>query len=247
MFAVPRPEPCLIPNRIMPGCHFTADYMVDFCDQHLYRHLSHHDPAPHIVAIVAGTVEENCFDSCARCRHIRPRLRNPQERFRTGCTYKHRQAYLLKLMNVQDPINGAQLAGSWGTREAFVAVVTTNLPMIFPLFKRWLRPLLPKQLSSSQKVEKSPTGFRTIGGGGPGADARRKPASANALTDFTFNASDEHVGDEARKQKQDDVMFHPAGANDIEAGTTSHSHSPALDAGDAEHEEWTQLQNVSTK
>ncbi|KAJ3479154.1 hypothetical protein NLG97_g8389 [Lecanicillium saksenae] len=146
-----------------------------------------------------------------------------------------------------DPVNGAQLAGSWGTREAFVAVITTNLPMIFPLIKRWLRPLLPKQLSASQKVEKSPTGFRTIGGGGPGADARRKPASANALTDFTFNASEEHVGNEAKKEKQHEDMFQPGGTTDIEAGMASHGHSPVPHAGDAEQEEWTVFQSTSTK
>ncbi|EOO02314.1 hypothetical protein UCRPA7_2195 [Phaeoacremonium minimum UCRPA7] len=34
-----------------------------------------------------------------------------------------------------DPVNGAQLAGEWGTREAFVSVATTNLPMLFPLLR----------------------------------------------------------------------------------------------------------------
>ena len=89
----------------------------------------------------------------------------------------------------QDPVNGAQLAGSWGTRESFVAVMVTNLPMIFPLFKRWLRPLFGSKLGSSNQVDKSPTNFRTIGGGGPGADrsrARRKPRSAHALSNLTF-------------------------------------------------------------
>ncbi|OAA50728.1 hypothetical protein ISF_09346 [Cordyceps fumosorosea ARSEF 2679] len=148
-----------------------------------------------------------------------------------------------------DPVNGAQLAGSWGTREAFVAVITTNLPMIFPLVKRWLRPLLPKQLSASQKLEKSPTGFRTIGGGGPGvgAEARRKPASANALTDFTtYNASEEHVAAEIKKeQQQHRAMVHLEEMTDLEASAGGHGHSPVLDAGDAEHEEWTQFQRVA--
>ncbi|KAJ6789417.1 hypothetical protein PWT90_03647 [Aphanocladium album] len=144
---------------------------------------------------------------------------------------------------LDDPVNGAKLAGSWGTREAFIAVITTNLPMIFPLVKRWLRPLLPKQLSASQKVEKSPTGFRTIGGGGPGADARRKPASANALTDFTVNASEEHVG-EAKKEETNESMFHSKGTTDVEAGTASKSCSQAPNA---EQEEWTQFQSASTK
>ncbi|RDW72818.1 hypothetical protein BP6252_06725 [Coleophoma cylindrospora] len=66
---------------------------------------------------------------------------------------------------IVDPIHGAQLAGEWGTREAFVSVFTTNLPMIFPLLKTWLRPIFGSMLASTQTASKYPTGFRTIGGG----------------------------------------------------------------------------------
>ncbi|KAK3364876.1 hypothetical protein B0T24DRAFT_598204 [Lasiosphaeria ovina] len=37
-----------------------------------------------------------------------------------------------------DPFNGAQQAGSWAVRETLVAVVTCNLPMVFPLVNRWV-------------------------------------------------------------------------------------------------------------
>lgn len=37
---------------------------------------------------------------------------------------------------IQDPINGAQAAGSWACRETFVAVVIGNIPMIYPLTRR---------------------------------------------------------------------------------------------------------------
>ncbi|KAJ4396775.1 hypothetical protein N0V93_000997 [Gnomoniopsis smithogilvyi] len=40
---------------------------------------------------------------------------------------------------VTDEVNGAQLAGSWAVRETFVAVVTTNLPMLSPLIQTSLR------------------------------------------------------------------------------------------------------------
>ncbi|KAH8780078.1 hypothetical protein F5883DRAFT_690009 [Diaporthe sp. PMI_573] len=36
---------------------------------------------------------------------------------------------------VTDNMNGAQLAGSWAVRETFVAVVTTNLPMLSPVIQ----------------------------------------------------------------------------------------------------------------
>lgn len=110
--------------------------------------------------------------------------------------------------------------------------------MIFPLIKRCLRPLLPNHFSSSQKVEKSPTGFQTIGGGG-GGDARRKPASANALTGFTFNASEENVAEEANKEQQDDA-FQAARVSDVEAGSASRTLAPT---GEAVQEEWTQFQD----
>lgn len=36
---------------------------------------------------------------------------------------------------------GVTLSGPWAVRETFVAVVVTNLPVIFPLFKQWLGPI----------------------------------------------------------------------------------------------------------
>ncbi|ATY66095.1 triacylglycerol lipase [Cordyceps militaris] len=156
-------------------------------------------------------------------------------------------AVLKSAFILADPINGAQLAGSWGTREAFVAVMTTNLPMIFPLIKRWLRPLLPKQLSASPKVEKSPEGFRTIGGGGPGAEARRRPASANALTGLSCSASEELVADETKKEQEQEDILHPGEITDIEAGASSRRPSLVPGSDDAEQKAWTQLEHDSRK
>ncbi|KAF4333750.1 short-chain dehydrogenase reductase sdr [Fusarium beomiforme] len=41
-----------------------------------------------------------------------------------------------------NPIKGAQEAGNWACRESFVAIVTTNIPMIFPLIRRMLAPII---------------------------------------------------------------------------------------------------------
>ncbi|KAI8668268.1 hypothetical protein NCS55_00851900 [Fusarium keratoplasticum] len=49
-------------------------------------------------------------------------------------------AILRVVLLVSDPVNGAQLAGSWAVRETFVAVLVTNLPMLFPQFKKWAVP-----------------------------------------------------------------------------------------------------------
>ncbi|KAK1707525.1 LOW QUALITY PROTEIN: uncharacterized protein BDZ83DRAFT_724580 [Colletotrichum acutatum] len=94
-------------------------------------------------------------------------------------------ATLKSIFVLVDPVNGAQLAGTWGTRETFVAVVTTNLPMIFPLIRTYLKPLWPNVLRSSKntkKAYKTPSGFRTIGGGHGDSSRRTGPPSANPPT-----------------------------------------------------------------
>ncbi|CAJ2512632.1 Uu.00g007510.m01.CDS01 [Anthostomella pinea] len=37
---------------------------------------------------------------------------------------------------------GARQAGPWTVRSTFVSIVTTNLPLLFPLFRRWMTPAL---------------------------------------------------------------------------------------------------------
>lgn len=104
---------------------------------------------------------------------------------------------------LQDPVNGAALAGAWGTREAFVAVITTNLPLLFPLLRAWFTPLLGSMLRSSQKTYQTPSGFRTIGGGGGDGQRRRNrgPPTANPITaNITLNDSEEHIVDDVKMQ-----------------------------------------------
>ena len=92
---------------------------------------------------------------------------------------------------LQDPSKGPQLAGEWGIREAFTAVVVTNLPMIFPLIRSLLRPVCGSVFGSSDKKSyKSPLGFEEGAGGGGrhGSSARsdkyrrKEPPSVNPLT-----------------------------------------------------------------
>ncbi|KAH7139583.1 hypothetical protein B0J13DRAFT_596686 [Dactylonectria estremocensis] len=101
-----------------------------------------------------------------------------------------------------DPVNGAALAGAWGTREAFVAVITTNLPLLFPLLRAWFTPLFGSMLRSSQKAYQTPSGFRTIGGGGDGESRRnRGPPTAKPITaNMTLNDSEERIVDDVEMQ-----------------------------------------------
>ncbi|TDZ28980.1 hypothetical protein C8035_v007300 [Colletotrichum spinosum] len=105
---------------------------------------------------------------------------------------------------ISDPINGAQQAGSWAVRETFVAVVTTNLPMVFPLMRKWLSPVFGTIASTISK-----TGTRNRYGNSkrselpaPGSIklddvAERKkgraPFSQYPITEYTMTGSEEHL------------------------------------------------------
>lgn len=108
------------------------------------------------------------------------------------------QRIILIIAYLQSPVSGAQTAEEWGTRETFVAVITTNLPMIFHLFKAWLGVLFGSMFfQSTQRTYKTPSGgFRSIGGGDYQSRDRRGPPSSNPITaNMTFNESEERIVD----------------------------------------------------
>lgn len=95
-------------------------------------------------------------------------------------------------MPSQNPVTGAQQAGSWAIRETFVAVITTNIPVIFPMFRLWMTPVM-------ESVRKS---VDNSGGSGPRRlddvelengrpNHGKAPRSVNPLpTLTTFNESE---------------------------------------------------------
>ncbi|KAH3351039.1 hypothetical protein KXW44_005038 [Aspergillus fumigatus] len=124
-----------------------------------------------------------------------------------------------RLKLIKKFFGGCWLAGEWGNREAFVAVVTTNLPMIFHLLRSWLTRLFGTAFGSSEKTYKFPSGFQTIGGGAGESSSRKRraqrtvhPISAN----LTFSESEERIVDNVKM-------------NDLEAfgaPSTRRDHSP---------------------
>ncbi|KAH7324220.1 hypothetical protein B0I35DRAFT_406053 [Stachybotrys elegans] len=95
---------------------------------------------------------------------------------------------------VTNPIDGAQLAGAWAVRETFVAVVTTNLPLVFTLVKGWLSPLVSRVTtgrSSQKNTRDTPRMTPTFGAGRSWRG--RGPPSANPIPDFTMNESEERM------------------------------------------------------
>ncbi|KAF2124321.1 hypothetical protein P153DRAFT_351295 [Dothidotthia symphoricarpi CBS 119687] len=120
-------------------------------------------------------------------------------------------ATLKSVYVIVDPTNGGQLAAAWGTRETFIAVVTTNLPMIFPLLKSWLAPFLSSTIgsSSNNKGHKRPgSGFVTIGGGGGGASSRSRQGSQSARYITTNIAHDNESEEHIAKANSDMKMQH---------------------------------------
>ncbi|KAK2753841.1 hypothetical protein FQN55_000205 [Onygenales sp. PD_40] len=108
-------------------------------------------------------------------------------------------AILRVIMIVIDPVNGAQSAGSWAVSESFVAVVTTNLPLIFPLLKTWTTTVF-SSLRTTQ-IDKTPNESRTFGSGNPMGSGRRGrlgrgPPTANPITNATFSESEERMVNE---------------------------------------------------
>ncbi|KAI2643214.1 hypothetical protein GGS21DRAFT_536713 [Xylaria nigripes] len=121
-------------------------------------------------------------------------------------------ALIRAVLIVTDPVGGAQVAGSWAVRETFVAVIATNLPMIFPLVSAWITPLLSSIARSmrSGTYEKSADGkFRrsiaTFGGSiGHGRNGHgRNPRTANPLTGLSFTESEERMLSQGQVKLQD--------------------------------------------
>ncbi|OAT04807.1 hypothetical protein BDBG_01303 [Blastomyces gilchristii SLH14081] len=117
-------------------------------------------------------------------------------------------AVLRVVMIVIDPVNGAQSAGSWAVRETFVAVVTTNLPMIFPLMKRWLSSvfgsLITSMRSSKRTGNETPKDLRNFGGSSGFNSSNRRgrgPPTANPIPNTTFSESEERIIEEYNMQE----------------------------------------------
>ncbi|PHH61338.1 hypothetical protein CDD81_472 [Ophiocordyceps australis] len=151
-------------------------------------------------------------------------------------------ATLRCILIVTDVKHGPQLAGSWAVRETFVATITTNLPMVFPLVRLVFSSALGSisSMRSSQKPDSRPSNLVTFGGGGANTPSwrGRGPPTANPIPNFTFSESEErmmdgvkmqnmkptvqvdpecHVGGDAfRKQVEVDVISQDARPFDVE-------------------------------
>ncbi|RYP18706.1 hypothetical protein DL767_009780 [Monosporascus sp. MG133] len=128
---------------------------------------------------------------------------------------------LLFYLRLTDPVNGAQLAGSYAVRETFVAVVTTNLPMVFPLLKAWLSPVLESLIMSLRSTERlddeTSDHPRTFGTGSKPSWRGRGPPSQHHITTSASGESEERVVENVKMQTlkpSSDTNVGPAGRGD---------------------------------
>ncbi|RAH54611.1 hypothetical protein BO85DRAFT_499746 [Aspergillus piperis CBS 112811] len=101
-----------------------------------------------------------------------------------------------------EPNNGASIADEWGTRETFVAVITTNLPMVFHLFRTWLARGFGSAFQSSQRTYQLPSGgFQNTGGGTTRKRGRGGTSSRDPITvGLTFTESEERMMQDIKLQ-----------------------------------------------
>ncbi|KAK6818980.1 hypothetical protein PG987_016433 [Apiospora arundinis] len=81
-----------------------------------------------------------------------------------------------------NPVTGAQQAGSWAVRETFVAVITTNLPLVFPMFRIWLYPIAGTVRQYSSRALSHPSKDSRSGITG-GSTKPQQPGGAFSLDD----------------------------------------------------------------
>ncbi|KIH92525.1 hypothetical protein SPBR_02568 [Sporothrix brasiliensis 5110] len=131
-------------------------------------------------------------------------------------------AILRCVLIITNPATSAQLAGAWGCRETFVAVVTSNAPMIFPLMRYWGGPLFSTMRSYSSRVRRSGAGMDGAAGntGGIGRSVngmfiledKGNPRcgfgvrSVHPIPNMTFSESEEYIYAEQQQRKERNIQ-----------------------------------------
>jgi hypothetical protein len=110
--------------------------------------------------------------------------------------------------------NASPLAGRWALREAFVAIVTANLPMAFTLVKGLLGPTFwSTRRSAGTELNTMRKGSsRTSGGGGPSGRIRGGLSVVPITTYALFSESEERIYTEQPAHQERDMPTMPKSA-----------------------------------
>ncbi|KAJ4300075.1 hypothetical protein N0V88_002744 [Collariella sp. IMI 366227] len=132
-----------------------------------------------------------------------------------------------------DPINGAEQAGCWAVRETFVAVITSNMPMITPLIARLCRPVIGTLRSTRASAKNSNLTDSANGKAKliyENKNPRRGmgPRSVNPIPDLTtYNASENALDIRSEETKIETILEDV----DLEAGPAATPLSPLAPRG----------------
>jgi hypothetical protein len=194
----------------MSGGSLQTDFVGIIRFKRVYRHVSAADTGSNAMEIELEDCKKDRCDNGTERWGARYHMCGLEKYSRhCGKFIYHDHSTATKSNFLQDPINGGQLAAAWGTRETFIAIATTNLPMIFPILKVWLGPYLPSNLwsSNNSKAYKTPRSkFLTIGGSG--ASSRNRHGSQTTPRHTTDIGTFENDSEEQIFAKSDDLKMH---------------------------------------
>ncbi|CAK38024.1 uncharacterized protein An03g00470 [Aspergillus niger] len=195
-------------TRFLSTCHFEASDRRNLRRKSRHRPIFGFDTDPDALEIQPQACEKDCGDDSTWC----------------GDVYSG------------EPNNGASIADEWGTRETFVAVITTNLPMVFHLLRTWLARGFGSAFQSSQRTYQLPSGgLQNTGGGTTRRRGRGGTSSRDPITvGLTFTESEERMMQDIKLQTLEPHEAPTAGAimvsNQIEVThqtRNSHAEEPS--------------------
>jgi hypothetical protein len=128
---------------------------------------------------------------------------------------------------IEDPIGGAQAAGSWAVRETFVAVVVANLPIVYQGFR--------KMMARSSNG----TGASRQSGGSSNIFSRlRNRLSASSYSDYKhkYKRSKDSQLSQSGEGPQDSLNMHPLSSAypHLQHGGDDGTHANINPEGDAD-------------
>jgi hypothetical protein len=90
-------------------------------------------------------------------------------------------------------VRGAPVSGQWAVREAFVAVITTNMPMVFTLFKHLLGPTFRTTQRTGPSEDKLGTPMSDMNGSRTSKKPRASAVANPTMTNMIFSESEERM------------------------------------------------------
>ncbi|KAH7324372.1 hypothetical protein B0I35DRAFT_160739 [Stachybotrys elegans] len=102
-------------------------------------------------------------------------------------------ATIRSVLIITTPVRGAPLSGQWAVREAFVAVITTNTPMVFTLVKHLLGPTFRTTQRTGPTDDKMGTPLSGMNSSRTSKKPRASAVPNPTMTNMIFSESEERI------------------------------------------------------